>query len=437
MPDSNSPQQQQSAFPSIPGVPDPSRIAADKISQGGAETPTASSNAPPPAIARLYHSLDGGEIIKMLTGQISAMLRRDRRLATNITFPRAMWYIKIDLFVQGREDPHVLFDLAGGHVELDEQSVEYPEDPNKEVKITVSGGQSYVDTPDDIREDHGIDPPVARRHPWGSAETVTDRSQRVADLPPEYIEGRKAIEEMKRSDPMKARRLEEALAGRPHVIVEESPMAKQSRVLSPYDNVDETPSTSAESPHPQESRGSRLREDAVDPRANIPVDPRFHMEGMKPILDAEGRAIKKAQEGSQPSQQSQLDPREQPPARSVSIKDDAGNPRGDILDKAMAQRDRGAPPLNKEVKMQPDSIEAENPDAVSSRQGAPEVIEGLDEQQAAEGVGAIMVPGPSAVEVAEAESAEETMATTTPLVETDVAPDPVEPPSRKRRKSKE
>ena len=338
----------------------------------------------------------------MLTGQIAAMLRRDRRLATNITFPRAMWHIKIDLFVQGREDPHVLFELAGGHIELDENSNEYPQDPNREVQITASGGQSYVDTPDDIRDEHGIEPPVARRHPWGSAEALTNRSQRVANVPPEYTEGMKAVEQMKRSDPMKARRLAEALEGRPHVIVQNSPMAKQPRVLSPYDNVDERPPTSAESQHPQEARGSHLREDAVDPRSNIPADPRFHMEGMQPILDSEGRAIKKAQESTQ------LDPREQPPARSVSIKDDAGNPRGDTLDRAMAQRDRGAPPANKEVRMQPDSIEAENPDAVSSRQGAPEVIDGL---------------------------AEETMATATPLVDDDSPPNPVEPPPRSRKKA--
>lgn len=310
----------------------------------------------------------------MMTRQIAAMLHRDRRLATNITFPRAMWHIRIDLVIQGREDPHVLFDLSGGHVELDENSVEYSQDSNKEVRITASGGQSYVDTPDNVREEHGINPPVARRHPWGSAETTTDLRQRVADLPPEYVKGKEAVEQMKRSNPMKARRLSEALAGRPHVIVQESPMANKARVITPYDDsygpVEEPTPATAESPFPQELRGSRHREDAVDPRSNVPDDPRFHMESLQPVLDAEEKAITRGKDSFDPSV---LDLREQPLARSGSIKDSEGVPNAEMVAKAAAQRDRGAPPANREVKMQPDSIEAENPNAVSSRQETPEV----------------------------------------------------------------
>ena len=175
----------------------------------------------------LFNALNGNELIRVIANQIFDALRRDRRLAQNLTFPVVAWNWRIDIVAQPSEDPLIHLDGAEGLMTInpEDNSIVKGEEWPRALLISTGGAQSMSSNADSIRRESGQPVPSAQRRGKGQpvSETLGTRPKGPESEFPDIEQ--QVRERAQRDDPRAAQRLAEAHKGRPHRIVEESPLA--------------------------------------------------------------------------------------------------------------------------------------------------------------------------------------------------------------------
>lgn len=323
---------------------------------------------------RLHHALNGAEVRDIVIKQLKEALDRDKRFNISNTFPIVSWVVAVHVTAQPRENPDLFVEVQAGAMEVDAEGHPVVGE-HGEFEFTVTTGQGYDAAPDDVRAKHNLDSPIAVRTE-GLPIAEEDADRRTVVIPEDATKAPKVLTKAVQLSPL-ARKLEAAHIGRPHKIVETSPLAAEHdrRNLG----IEERPS--AESTHAQDPRIARTVEgegtglQPTDPRFKLPTAPvqedllkQVATVGIvKPVPPPPPLAPK-------PSEDVKYDPREEDPtvkfAAMVEITPGSEHEsRGQALKDRAAERREGGEDLT--VKIADDSVENRGTDDIPAESPNP------------------------------------------------------------------
>lgn len=221
---------------------------------------------------RLHHALNGAEVRDIMLKQLKEALDRDKRFNISNTFPIVSWVVAAHVTAQPRENPELFVEVQAGAMEVDSEGHPVVGE-HGEFEFTVTTGQGYDAAPDDVRAKHNLDSPIAVRTE-GLPIAEEDADRRTVVIPEDATKAPQVLAKAVQLSPL-ARKLEAAHIGRPHKIVEESPLAAEHQRR----NLGIVERKSAESTHAQDPRIARTVEgegtglQPTDPRFKLPTAP--------------------------------------------------------------------------------------------------------------------------------------------------------------------
>lgn len=328
---------------------------------------------------RLYHALNGEEVRSIIMRQLKEALDRDTRFKVSNTFPKISWEITVAITAQPREEPHLFVQVEAGAVEIDKKTGEPVLGPHDEFKFRISTGQEYSDIPDDVRAKNGLDSPIAVRAE-GLPISEGDADRRVVEIP-EDGDAVEAVARLRVDNSPLADRLAAAHVGRPHKVVETSPLAEEANRKNLGIEVSNTgpvaPRKTIESTHPGDPRMHRTVEGV--PTGLNPTDPRHKLApeaSMDQVATVGRPKTEEPQVAPQTSPQTiEADPREEEAinyAASVEITQGSEHEAraAELKARSEGRREAGE---DMTVKLAPDSAETRGKDDIpEAPAGAPD-----------------------------------------------------------------
>lgn len=160
---------------------------------------------------RLFRGLNGEELKAMILKRLENSMAHNHRLKSHITHKVVAWSLKLDIVSQPSENSVIHIDSRGGCIVIDEEgkckeiedSLPWP----GAVYMPLELRSEVVDTPDDVREELGIEVPVARKKkglPIDEGKHVKINMDAYTGKPPEAPE--RAVEKPTRPPVDKASR---------------------------------------------------------------------------------------------------------------------------------------------------------------------------------------------------------------------------------------
>lgn len=116
---------------------------------------------------RLYHGLNGEELRAMILKRLGDIMAHNPKLRVHIAHKVVAWSLKLDIVSQPTEQSLTHIDSRGGCIVIDEdgkcQELEEGLPWPGAVYVPLELRSEVVDSPDDVREELGIEVPVARK----------------------------------------------------------------------------------------------------------------------------------------------------------------------------------------------------------------------------------------------------------------------------------